>query len=183
MRTPLLLMIVSALLLPTQHVAAAPKDTKKPTPTKDVTKKSTDKKKTTTKKTTPSKTTVKKTDKKTTPSKTTTKKTAPSKKTTPAKKATTAKKAGSHVAMASPELQKKAAGWVKALPSAKKTKLLGLLNKGKLEDFKEYPGVGPAKFENMKKGRPYKTVDALANINGFGEKTFKAVVDHAKKTK
>ncbi len=78
---------------------------------------------------------------------------------------------------------KKAAALVKALPSAKKAKLLSLLNKGKVEDFKDYPGVGPAKFANMKKGRPFKKVEDLANISGFGEATFKAVVAHAKSVK
>ncbi len=186
MNIPTLLMIASAALLPLQHLSAVEVEPKKPTTTKKTTskdKKSTKKttpakKKTTTKKTTPTK-------KATTPAKkeTTTKKSTTAKKTTPAKKTTTTSKTASHISMASPELQKKAAAWVKALSSAKRTKLLGLLNKGKVEDFKDFPGVGPAKFTNMKKGRPFKTVDALANINGFGEATFKALVDHAKKMK
>lgn len=85
--------------------------------------------------------------------------------------------------MASPEFQKKAATWVKALSSSKKTKLLALLNKGVEADFKDFPGVGPVKVANMKKGRPFKSIEGLANINGFGEATFKAVVDHAKSMK
>ncbi len=177
MKIPIILIIVSSVLLPLQHLAAAEREPKKPTPTKKVTKKTDKKKATPTKKKSPAK--------KASPAK---KSTSEKKKTTPSKKATPAKKSpatqsGSHVALASPELKKKAATWVKALPSSKRTKLLSLLNKGKLEDFKDFPGVGPVKFTNLKKGRPFKGVEDLANIKGFGEATFKAVVDHAKKMK
>jgi len=176
---PLLTFTLCALISPLA-AKTTPKDTKKPTTTKTTKKAkttSTDKKKTTksktTKKTTPakpkSKTTSTDTKKKTDSKSSKASKT--SKKTTPAKKAT-----GSWKVEASEADQAKAKKYAAKMSSSKRAALLKLINKGsKTEMLANLKGVGETKVQYLVKGRPYKTVDGLVNINGFGVKTLETL--------
>ena len=58
------------------------------------------------------------------------------------------------------------------MSSSKRASLLKLINKGtKSEMLASLKGVGESKVQYIIKGRPYKTVHGLVNINGFGAKT------------
>ncbi len=72
---------------------------------------------------------------------------------------------------------------VKGMPSASRSKFLKILNKGTAEELGQVKGIGPVKAANIKKARPFKNVEQLANVTGFGEKTFKDVIQAAKALK
>jgi len=181
---PLLTFTLCALISPLAAETTT-KDTKKSTTTK--TTKKTKTKPASTKKTTKPKTTDKKATKKTTSTKTKPKTTSKdtkkktdskssstsktSKKATPAKKAT-----GNWKVEASEADQGKAKKYAKKMSSTKRAALLKLINKGtKAEMLADLKGVGEKKVQYLVKGRPYKTVDGLVNINGFGVKTLETL--------
>lgn len=62
------------------------------------------------------------------------------------------------------------------MSSTKRASLLKVINKGtKAEMLAGLKGVGESKVQYLLKGRPYKTVDGLVNINGFGVKTLEGL--------
>ena len=67
------------------------------------------------------------------------------------------------------------------MSSANRSKVLKLLNKGKVEDIRKIEGIGEAKAKHLMKGRPYKKVDDAINITGIGEKLFGNIVKQGKK--
>lgn len=69
------------------------------------------------------------------------------------------------------------------MKAADRTKLLKLLNKGKVEDILMMEGIGKAKAAHLMKGRTYKKVEDAINITGIGEKLFSNMLKHAKKPK
>lgn len=106
----------------------------------------------------------------------------PKPKSTPKPK-TAAKASAKHLTPASDAFMKKATTMVKGMPSAARSKFLKLLNKGTADELGKIKGIGPVKAANIKKARPFKKVEELANVTGFGEKSFKTVINSAKALK
>ena len=66
------------------------------------------------------------------------------------------------------------------LSSTQKKEFLKKLNSGSATDLQTIPGVGPEKAGFIKKSRPFKKVEELANVTGFGQATFAKVVSNIK---
>lgn len=49
------------------------------------------------------------------------------------------------------------------------------LNGASLDDLQTLPGVGPVLAERIAAGRPYRSVEALLEVEGIGEVTFRAL--------
>lgn len=81
----------------------------------------------------------------------------------------------------SPALRRKAEASVKQMKSAERTKLLKLLNSGNTRSLQKIRGIGKVRASYIVKGRPYRTLDAVVDITGIGEKTFANIIKHAKK--
>jgi DNA uptake protein ComE-like DNA-binding protein len=62
------------------------------------------------------------------------------------------------------------------LNAMQKAKLLEIVNKGDDKALNDMPGVGMIKASQIKKARPFKSVDDLILVNGIGEKTFDEIV-------
>jgi len=70
----------------------------------------------------------------------------------------------------------------KRLSSSQNKKLDTLLNKGSAKELQAITGIGEAKANVIRSARPIKGVEDLANVTGFGKKTYGDVIDWAKKT-
>ncbi len=123
------------------------------------------------------------TKKSVTKKKTDTKKSAKSKTSKPTKKSTNKKAPSTKnktAAAPSPALVAKAQKMAASLPKSKSSKLLKTLNSGSVTDLQTLPGIGETRAHAIKKGRPYRKLEELVNVNGLGEKTFSGLIKHAK---
>lgn len=69
---------------------------------------------------------------------------------------------------------------VSDLTTSQKKKLLGLLNDGDLEALTAITGVGAVRAKAIMKGRPFKSIEDLREVEGVGNKVFGDVVAYGK---
>lgn len=114
--------------------------------------------------------------KKSTGSSSTAKKTSTSKKASAAKKS---KKKSNPASKTDAEAKKLVA---KLTPTQKKN-LLTLLNKGDVEELSAITDVGETRAKTISKARPFKSVEAVREVNGIGKNVFANIVAYGKKPK
>ena len=57
--------------------------------------------------------------------------------------------------------------------------LLALLNKGSDEALIEVVGIAEYRSEAIRKARPFKAIEDVRSVRGFGQRTFVNIVAHA----
>lgn len=69
----------------------------------------------------------------------------------------------------------------KRITSTQKKKLHAILARGSQAELEKIDGIGEVKAKTIRSARPIVSVEDLANVSGFGKKTYGGVITWAKK--